>query len=101
MRIYKSNPFGYELDLDNSDNFDYLPKNMDELRNIWFKEVGYSYWYMNFLHKDVFDKFGDNQKLKINKYIQDYNDNFMQNFNNILWLQEKIFLLQDNIENMC
>jgi len=101
MRIHICSPFGGECDLDNPETFKYLPDDAQKLRDIFFKEVGYSYWYMNFLHKDIWKKSGDGQKNRINKMIQSYTDNWSEHFNDILWLKEHIFLLQDEIENMC
>ena len=101
MRIFKTSPFGIEADLDNPELYKYLPNDFYELRDIFFKEVGYSYWYMNYRHNYSGSLGFESQKKRIDIMIKDFTENYDKNINNIMWLKEKIFLFQDEIENMC
>lgn len=103
MRKYKCNPFQeQEVDLDNPKTYEYLPNTITELRQIMLSEIGYSYCYMNFWHSDIFDNNIDSgQKNRVNLLIEDFTKNEKENYNNIMWYKEKIFLFQDEIENMC
>lgn len=101
MRIFKTSPFGDECDLDDPKLYSYLPDDFYELRNILFKEIGYSYWYMNYLHNYSGYLGFESQKERIHIMIKDFTDNYNENINNIMWIKEKIFLFQNEIENMC
>lgn len=98
MRKHKCSPFGQEVDLDDPNTYDYMPKDVDSLRDRMFKEIGYTYCYMNFWHKE-WDFSG--QRERVDAIIDDFTKNERENFNNILWRQEKLFLLEDEIENQC
>ena len=67
--------------------YDYLPDDFYKIRDILFKEFGYSYWYINYLHKDT--NFGK-QKERIHNMIKDFTDNYDNNIGNIMWIKEKI-----------
>jgi hypothetical protein len=100
MRNYKCSPFGDIVDLDDSDIYNYLPKNTKELRNIMFAEIGMAYCYMDFWHKDFFHE--DNiQRETIKKLVEFFTKFEKDNYNNIQWYQEQVFLFQDETENMC
>jgi hypothetical protein len=101
MRKFICRPFGDEVDLDDPKTYDYLPQNTKELRQKMFSEIGYSFCYMNFWHKDIFGKQDAGQKKRVQLLIKNFTENERQNYNNILWYQEQIFLFQDEIENMC
>lgn len=101
MRIFRVSPFGEEVDLDNPELYKYLPDNADELRNIFYREVGYSYIYMNYFHYNNEKDIWDSQRKNIEIMIKDFSDNFKKKYNDIMWLKEKVFLFQDEIENMC
>jgi hypothetical protein len=110
MRKFICSPFGYEVDLDDPETYNYLPKNVEDLRNKMFEEIGYAYCYMNFFHKDIYSKknksFGKNcikQKKRIKLLIKQFTENERENYinNNILWFQEQIYIFQDETENMC
>ena len=100
MRIFK-NFLGEEVDLDDSNTYNHLPQNIQELRKLMFSEIGYSYLYMNFWHSDVFSKNDGGQKDRILKLIENFIKNECTNRRNITWTQEQIYIFQDEIENMC
>lgn len=104
MRICILKPFNdITVDLDDEYTFESLPKDLKELRDLFFKEVGYAHCYMNFWHKDVFDdeNFGKNQKELVNKLISNFTENERYNCDNVKWYQEQVFVFQNEIENMC
>jgi hypothetical protein len=89
---------GDKVDLDDPKTYEYLPKDWNELRTKMFKHIGYSYCYMNFWHKDVYF-YG--QEKRVLKLVKRFTDGEQENRGNILWIQEIIFLFEDEIENMC
>lgn len=100
MRKFICSPFGeVEVDLDDPKTYEHLPQNIKELRQMMLAQIGYAYCYMKFWHKDTFGKGA--QKKRIKKLIKTFTNNEKDNYNNILWYQEQIFLFQDEIENMC
>jgi hypothetical protein len=101
MRKFITSPFGDEVDLDDSATYSHLPKNVKELRRIMLSEIGYSYCYMNFWHKDIFGSRDGGQKLRVEELVKNFTENEKKNYSNILWYQEQIFLFQNEIENMC
>ena len=98
MRIFETSPYGDEMDLDNPETYKHLPQNLSEIRSKFFEEVGFYYFYTRHRHKDV--DFGD-QIERIEKMISEFAENERKNYDNLLWYQERVFLLQDEIENMC
>jgi hypothetical protein len=56
---------------------------------------------MNFWYKDIFGKRDGGQKKRVELLIKNFTENERENYENILWYQEQIFLFQDEIENMC
>lgn len=100
MRKFICSPFGDEVDLDNPETFSNLPDDANQLRDILFKELGWSHLYMNYLHQDVFDK-NDSQRKRIDDFIKSYSEKHLINYDDINWLKEQVFLFQDEIENMC
>ena len=100
MRKFKCSTFGVfglEVDLDDTKLYDYLPQNTKELRTLMFSEIGYAYCYMNFWYKDHFK----DQKEKVELLVKNFTENEEQNYDNVLWYQEQIFIFQDETENMC
>lgn len=100
MRKFVCSPYGEEVDLDNPETYSYLPDNANQLRDILFKNFGWSQLYMNYLHPDVFDE-NDIQRIRINEFMKKYSENHLKNYENLIWLKEQVFLFQDEIENMC
>lgn len=100
MRKFICSPFGEEVDLDDPKTYKCLPNNVNDLRTLMLKEIGYYYCYTKFWHKDTFGK-DNKQKKKVKKLIKNFTENESKNYENVLWYQEQIFLFQDEIENMC
>jgi hypothetical protein len=101
MRKFVCSPFGEEVDLDDSETYDYLPKTIKELRTLMLSEIDYSYCYMNYWHKDIFGINDGGQKERVKQLVNYFTENESQNYDNILWYQEQIFLFQEETENMC
>lgn len=103
MRKFICSPFGEEVDLDDPKIYEYLPNDKEELRNKMFSEIGYAYWYMNFRHNDIFDKYesGIKQKERVTELINNFTANEGENYDNVIWYKEQIFLFQNETENMC
>ena len=100
MRKFKTFE-GSEVNLDNSKTYKHLPQNTKELRQLMWLEIGYTYCYMSFWYKDIFKKQGRKQKKQVKLFIKNFIKNEEQNYENVLWYQEQIFLFQNEIENMC
>jgi len=100
MRQFKTSMFG-TMDLDNPETYKYLPNTINELRQLMFHKIGFAYCYMNFWHKDVFNKRDGGQKLRVNKLIKYFTDNEQTNYDNIMWYKEQVFLFENETENMC
>lgn len=100
MRKFVCSPFGEEVDLDDPFTFNHLPNNSNQLRDILFKEFGWSKLYMDFFHPDVFEEKND-QRIRIEQFMKNYSENHIINYDNVMWLKEQVFLFQDEIENMC
>jgi len=116
MREY-TDSIGCKHDLDNPESYSYLPKTLKELRNRMFEKIGYSYLYMNVWHREIFFApeetplfftiSGTEQK----KRVEELAFNFAKQEKefrttkteeeNILWMQEQVFLFEDEIDNMC
>jgi len=101
--MYKCSFDGEEVDLDNPETYNYFSQDVKTLRDKMFTEIGYYYCYVNYWHKDIFDRpdFGLPQKIRVDALIKNFTDNERQNYDNVLWYQEQIFLFQDETENMC
>ena len=104
MRLFKTSPYGDEVDLDDPKTYQYLPKTLKKLRDLMLSEIGYAYCYMNYWHSDIFDgKKDGGQKTRANSLIKEFTDNegLNENYLNLMWYKERIFLFQNEIENMC
>jgi hypothetical protein len=101
MRIFITSPFGDTVDLDDPKTYVHLPQNVKELRKHMLCEIGYFYCYTEFWHKDIFDFDTSGQVHRVEKLIKDFTDNERDNYENVLWYQEKLYLFKDEIENMC
>jgi hypothetical protein len=100
MRIFKTSPFGEEVDLDSPKTYKYLPKKERKLDDLMFSEIGKAICYMDFWHKDIFPK-SSPQRKRINERIKYFTEHRMANYGNIRWFQEQVFLFQNETENMC
>lgn len=110
MRIFKTSPFGDEVDLDDSQTYDCLPNDLRMLDDLMFKEIGYALCYMDYFHSEIYSKEKSEnslinscylQRQRVNKLIKDFTDERKNHYTDVLWYQEQIFLFQDEIENMC
>lgn len=102
MRKFKCSFDRLEVDLDDPKTYDGLPQNVDDLRNLMFREIGYSYCYMKYFRKGCFGEGKDGgQTERVELLIKNFSENEKKNRNNVLWYQEQVYLFQDEIENMC
>lgn len=119
--------FGEEVDLDNPETYKHLPNNAKELDGMMLKEIGYVICYMDYWHTDIFGKeklepnmerdwtieqiekgypdafanSGFYQRQRVNELVKKFTENRRNNYQNIMWYKEQIFLFQDETENMC
>lgn len=102
MRKFICRPFGEEeVDLDDPTTYAHLPNTTKKLRELMLSKIGYAYCYMNFWHKDVFGKRDGGQKKRVELLVKNFTENEMENYQNVLWYQEQVFLFQNETENMC
>ncbi len=85
------------VDLDNSDTYSYMPDNIELLHHKIYQEVGRYYLFVNYF-KPNWDR---SQIKRVNLIIERFSSGRNDNFTNIIWLKEILFLIQDEIENMC
>ena len=119
MRKFKCS-LGDTVDVDNSETYDYLPDVIILLDDIMHKEIGQALVYMDYLpvKKTWFPKkrntnykkgtlddkkynSGYYQRMRVYKLIKNFVDNSNDNYRNVMWFKEQIFLFQDETENMC
>jgi hypothetical protein len=124
MRKFTERPFGEVVDLDDPKIYDYLPNTCAELRDRMFKNIGYALVYMDYFpsRKGLFPKrkkkvkmyalkkggkkFDINngsyyQRLRVYELIKNFADNERENYKNIMWYKEQVFIFEDETENMC
>ena len=106
MRKYITAFDGEEVDLDDYNIYNYLPNDIKMLDDKMFKEIGYALCYMNNFHPEFFSEYAgidyeNSQKNRVMKLIENFCDNRENNYNNVMWYKEQVFLFQDEIENMC
>ena len=101
MRKFKC-CLGLIVDLDDPKTYKHLPKTMVELDALMFKEIGYANCYMNYIHKNTYKAGKDGgQKKRVKKLIKNFIENRQENFKNVMWFKEQVFLFIEEIENMC
>jgi len=102
MREFKTSFNGSAVDLDNPQTYDYLPNNPKELDDKMFSEIGYVLCYMNNFHPDWFRCRRDGgQRKRVMKLIENFCNERKNHYSDVLWLQEQVYLFQDETENMC
>jgi hypothetical protein len=108
MRIHKD--FFGQHDLDDPNTYKYLPTTARELDDLMFKEIGMAIVYMDYFHPDMWSTVphenplrnsGYEQRKRIMEMVEYFANNRKSNYNNVLWLQERVFLFQSETENMC
>jgi len=103
MRKFTCTPNGEVVDLDDPETYSHLPEEHDELDDLMFEEIGKAMVYMNYFYPDVFNdsSSGTAQRKRIEVLIKDFAENRKHNYHRAIWYQERIFLFQDETENMC
>jgi hypothetical protein len=108
MREFKTKFYGDIVDLDSTETYEYLSKDIKVLREQIYAEFGKAVCYMDGFHPDRYPKeksgkneWGYNQRQRVYKLMKDFTAGAIQQYNNIQWYQEQIFLMQDECENMC
>lgn len=113
MRKYTTSD-GETVDLDYPNTYEHLPDDCNILDDMMFKEIGYALCYMDYFYPEVFNKqifvmkddgnkvpFDGGQRKRIEAMIKDFCDNRRDHYTDDMWYKEKIFLFQDETENMC
>lgn len=125
MREYKEHLDGRIVDLDDPYTYKHLPKTYNELEDKMYQEIGQALVYMDWLYSrkglfpktrskrkkdkrfstkkewDLFINCGWRQRQRIYKLIKNFADNKQDHIGDIQWMQEQVFLFQDETENMC
>jgi len=101
MRKFTCSFHGNEVDLDDPKTYKQLPDNIKELRQLMLSEIGYTYCYMNFWHKDIFGDKDGGQRSRIDSLVEDFTKNERHHYDDVMWYQEQIFMFHDENENMC
>ena len=112
-----------KVDLDDPKTYSHLPNTEKELDDLMFKEIGMALTYMNHFRKENFPlkakrskmvqhpyykgifvdvtNSGYRQRLRVEKLIKDFAENRKDNYGNLQWFKEQVFLFQSETENMC
>jgi len=88
---------GEVVDLDDDKTYDYLPKTDKELDKLMFAEIGMALVYTKHFHPD----WDERQCNRIDKLIESFAKERRNNYGNVIWLREQVFIFQDETENMC
>ena len=88
---------GEVVDLDDDKTYDYLPKTDKELDKLMFSEIGMALVYIKHFHPD----WGESQSNRIDKLVESFAEERSNNYGNVIWLREQVFIFQDETENMC
>lgn len=96
MRLY-TNSFGNELDLDAPETYSQYPDDITQLDNLMFELIGKALVYVKYFHPGWDVK----QIKRINRLIADFSENRQYNYQNKMWFKEKVFLFEDETENLC
>jgi len=88
---------GEVVDLDNDKTYNHLPKTAKELDKLMFAEIGMALVYTKYFYPD-WDK---KQCYRIHKLIEGFAKERKNNYGNVKWLREQVFIFQDETENMC
>jgi hypothetical protein len=101
MRNFRCS-LGEEVDLDDPETYNYLPKTCNELDNLMFQEIGRALVYMDWFYWNEFSVgCGWEQRKRVKNLITFFADNRKDHYTDLMWLKEQVFLFQDEIENMC
>jgi len=111
MKKYICSFDGHEVDLDDLNTYKYLPDDARILDDIMFKEIGQAYTYMNYFHRNIYPKkrvakknplyWCWKQRERVEGLIKTFVDGRSDNWKNLKWFKEQVFLFQDETENMC
>ena len=98
-RIYD----GQIYDLDDPSTYSHLPSRPKELDDRMFREIGITLCYMNIWHSDTWGhpKKDGGQKQRVMKLIRYFCKERINHYDDVLWLQEQVFVFQEETENMC
>jgi len=88
---------GEVVDLDVDETYSWLPQTTKELDNKMFEEIGKALVYVGYFHPDWDDK----QRWRIHKLVEAFATERRNNYGDIKWLREQLFMFIDETENMC
>lgn len=116
-----------DVDLDDPKTYAHLPDSINVLNDRMLKEIGYAICYMDYWHPDIFGKekkepdmtkpwtqeeiekgypdgivnSGFYQRQRVYVLIKNFTEHRRQNWKNLMWFKEQVYLMEDEIENMC
>ena len=93
--VYKNHNFFTEF----LTSYNRIPQDTKQLDEKMFAKIGYALCYMNYFYPEIFKD--SNQKKRVKKLIKKFCNERKDHFNDEFWLQEQIYIFEDEIENMC
>ncbi len=96
MRQFKT-AHGDIVDLNDPNTYCYMSDNVDKIEFQIHQEIGFYYCYVKYWHNPWDEK----QEARVETLIKNYAKDRRGNINNLKWHQETLFIIQDEIENMC
>ena len=110
MRQFKTAMYG-TVDLDDEVTYKHLPDDVNELDEKMFNEIGKAICYMDYWYLEDFPKkrpkktdinyWGYKQRKRVEVLIDIFTKERKNNYKNKMWYKEKLYILQDETENMC
>ncbi len=106
MRSYRLTDLSNKVvDLDDGSIYSHLPDDYDSLFNLMCKEIGFALSYMDFIHRELFPLTSE-QRIRVNELVDKFwkerrEKKYFGGPESILWMREQVYVLQDEIENMC
>lgn len=102
MRLYKEHmPCPGEdgvVDLDDPKTYDFMSLKTEGDIDIQIqREIGFAHCYFNYWNKDWDKSQIERVEILIERYTRERKDNY----GNVMWFKEMLFLFQDEMENMC
>lgn len=94
--MFKPRPFReWEEDLDDDETYKHLPKTAKELHECMLKKIGYAFCYFNYLNKG----WDEVQQNRVMKLIEEHCNDWYQD--DVKVMRERVYMFDDEIENMC
>ncbi len=95
MREYHA--MGQTVDLDDPKTYSGMSEDEKILDDQIFKSIGYYYCYVKYWYPNFYEA----QEQRVHLLVSRFTSGRINNYGNIMWLQEILFLIEDETENMC